>query len=112
MPEYRETPVTLQDRRTDLRYAIEVPALLVWGGERYRGTVRNISSRGALITLEPRAGELREEDPVEMILEELDLHHDATICRVESLTDEEEPVAVALILHDAVDLPSIWARYL
>ena len=62
--------------------------------------------------MEPRAEELCEEDPVEMVLEELDLHHEATICRIELATDGEEPVAVALILHDEVDLLPIWARYL
>jgi len=112
MPEYRKDPDTLQDRRADLRYAIEVPALLIWGAERYQGTIRNLGSRGALLTLEPRAEELREEDPVEMVLEELDLHHEATISRIDPLTGGDEPVSVALILHEDVDLSSIWARYL
>ena len=100
------------NRRQEERYALEAPALLVWGGERYRGTVRNLSSRGMFITLETRAQELRLEDRVEVALEELELTREATVCRVEEQADEAEPVGLGLILHESVDLAPVFERYL
>jgi len=100
------------DRRLESRYAAEVPALLVWGTEHYRGTVRELSSRALLLTVERGAEELREDDPVEVVFDELKLTHEATVSRVAPGAIGDEPVSVAIILHEDLDLPTVCNRYL
>ena len=112
MSEPATAPDDPAERRVELRYVIEVPALLVWGQERYQGTVRNLSPRGLFLTLESRAGELRLEDPVEVVFEELNLSREATISRVEEQADGEQPVGIALILHESLDVKPFCDRYL
>ncbi len=108
MPEHAKG---LAERRKDPRHMVAVPALLIWGAERYQGTLRNLAPRGLFLTLERRAEELQEEDPVEVVVEELDLHREATISRVEPSVDGDEPVGVAIILHEDLDPRPIWDRY-
>jgi len=101
-----------QERRLEPRYIIEFPVLLVWGVEKYEGTMRNLSERGLYITLEPRAKELQVEDRVEVILQELEQTHEATICRIDNYEDAKEPVGLGLILTDYIDILPICDRYL
>ena len=103
---------SLAERRKDPRQMVAVPALLIWGAERYQGTLRNFAPRGLFLTLESRAEELQEEDPVEVVVEELDLHRDATISRVGPSVDGDEPVGVAVILHEDLDPRPFWGRHL
>lgn len=112
MSEHASAPEDQVERRTESRYIIELPALLVWGQERYEGTVRNLSPRGVFLSMERRAEELQQEDPVEIIFEELNLSREATIARVERRADEEEPVGIALILHETLDVRPFCDRYL
>jgi hypothetical protein len=112
MAEEPLSPEELLERRLDPRYTVEVPAALVWGDERYRGTLRNLSTRGFYLTLEVGAGELRIEDTVEVVFGEPEETRDATIVHVAPADGSTEPVGVGIILHDPIDIRALSERYL
>lgn len=102
----------LLERRLDPRYAVQMPASLLWGQERYEGTVRNVSTRGVYLTLEVRAEELRAEDAVMVMLGEPAVSREATIVRVEPTEKNGEPVGVGLVLHEPIDVRALTERFL
>jgi hypothetical protein len=101
------------ERRLDPRLTVEAPATIVWGQERYEGTLRNLSARGFYLTLEVRAKELQVEDVVEVVVGEPGfVTREGTIVRVKSLEEGTEPVGVGLLLHESVDVRALTDRYL
>jgi len=102
----------LLERRLDPRFTVEIPASVVWGQERYEGTLRNLSARGVYLTLETRAGELRADDGVVVAFGQPAVTREATVIRVEPAENEGEPVGVGIILHESVDVRALTERYL
>jgi hypothetical protein len=112
MAEKPLSPEELLERRLDPRYTVQVPAVLVWGDERYEGTLRNLSTRGLYLTLQVRAQELRVEDRVAVVFGEPEESWDATIIHVAPVGASEEPVGVGILLHEPLDIRALSERYL
>ena len=106
------SPEELLERRLDPRYTVQVPAALVWGDERYEGTLRNLSTRGLYLTLQVGAEELRVEDRVAVVFGEPEESCDATIVHVAPAEGAEEPVGVGILLHEPIDIRELSERYL
>jgi hypothetical protein len=112
MAEHSRSSEELAERRLDPRFTVEVPAALVWGDERYEGTLRNLSMRGFYLTMEVRAEELKVEDPVAVVFGEPEESREATVVHVAPAEGSKEPVGVGVLLHDPVDIRALSERYL